>query len=137
MNPIETLLRDHINAIIHKGPVTELEIAQAEQELGIQFSEDLKTYLKICGCLSYKSRELYGLGVPETSYLNIVGSTKEMRRMGLPHTLVVVEELGEGHYAVCDTNDEIHEWSLYKDKVFTKKISPSFSSYLAELFAGE
>lgn len=112
------------------GPVMDETIKNAEQLIGIEFPEAYKNYLRKYGCLSYKYLEFYGLGVPENSHLNLCSVTKELRSLKLPHGYFAFENLDDGHYAICNKEGDIFEWSPETMDNKMKQISDSFDTYL-------
>lgn len=55
--------------------ISDIDILNAENQLGIQFSEEYKSYLKTFGCLDYLSHEWTGLEIG--GYLNVIEATKQ------------------------------------------------------------
>ena len=115
------------------GKIDEKELKKAEYELGIQFGSNLKTLLLNYGCISYECFEIYGLGVENTSHLNIVTQTLELRKNNLPKKYIVFLNLGDGHYAVTDRDDNVYEFSREQEKII-KKLDDNFDNYLYNLF---
>lgn len=60
-------------------PATEEQITQAELDLGLTFTKEYRSYLLNIGVMSFGPVETYGLGVPETSFLNILNALGELR----------------------------------------------------------
>lgn len=81
-------------ALLHGAGGTPEQILQAEQELGVPFSEEYHEYLSLYGIAAYDGHELTGLS--KSQRLNVVFSTLEARKKypSLPAGLYVVEETG-------------------------------------------
>ena len=91
---------------VYKGTgVSDEVIASAEQQLGLTFPSEYKTYLKECGVLSFASHEITGLGI--SGYLNVVEATKTERKLGgaFPEDCILVENIGvDGILVIMDTD---------------------------------
>ena len=81
-------------SLLHGVGGTPEQILQAEQELGVPFSEEYHEYLSLYGIAAYDGHELTGLS--KSQRLNVVFSTLEARKKYpcLPAGLYVVEETG-------------------------------------------
>ena len=114
-----------------KNKVTDDIIAQAEKKLHLNLNNKLKYFIKKYGALSVGHIEIFGLGMPESSHLNIITRTIDLRReTNFPQDAVVIEDLGDGHYALCDVKGKIYEWAFpnYYGKI--KIISDNFENYV-------
>ena len=88
-------------------PATEERITQAESDLGITFTDEYQSYLKNVGVLSFGFVETYGLGVPDTSFLNIVNALSEFRAINnFPLSMVPIADIGDGHYYMYDNRTQ-------------------------------
>ena len=95
----------------------------------------LKVIIKSYGALSFKHIEFYGLGVKDTSHLNIVRRTIELReKMGFPDKAVVIEDIGDGHYAITNEKGEVYEWISVNRSSPLVKIEDNLESYLLQRF---
>ncbi|EMJ9774724.1 MULTISPECIES: SMI1/KNR4 family protein [Morganella] len=102
-------------------PVNEDEIITAEQALGIQFSPEYKAYLSEFGLISSGAAEVYGLGVPATSHLNILSAIEPLREgRDYPPQAVPLYDIGDGYYYLYDNKRrKILTWSMINGVVDT------------------
>ena len=100
------------NALIK--PATQQQIEQAEHQLNIQFSLEYRLYLEEFGVISLGSKEIYGLGVKDSSYLNLLTIVPDLRQYpGYPSQAVPLLEIGDGHYYLYDNyNQKILMWAI-------------------------
>ncbi|MEM4260416.1 MAG: SMI1/KNR4 family protein [Candidatus Woesearchaeota archaeon] len=117
------------------GDVDEETIKDAEGKLGISFPSQLREIIKNFGCISYKQWELFGLGVKESSHLNIVKNTLELREYKLPETYIPFISFDDGAYAVVDSNNSVYEFVINSSNV--KKIDDNLDDFLYNLFSSE
>lgn len=88
-------------------PATQEQIAQAELDLGLTFTKEYRSYLLNIGVISFGPVETYGLGVPDTSFLNIVNALEEFRALNnFPLSLVPISDIGDGHYYMYDNSTQ-------------------------------
>ncbi|MBU9816899.1 SMI1/KNR4 family protein [Rahnella sp. C60] len=95
-------------------PATENEINAAEQALRMHFSEEYKTYLSEFGLVASGATEIYGLGVPATSHLNILSAIEPLREgKDYPQQAVPLYDIGDGYYSLYDNRQcKILTWSM-------------------------
>lgn len=95
-------------------PVTQQEIDAAQHALGITFSEEYQTYLTRFGVIACGSTEIYGLGVPVTSPLNIQRAVVTLSAgKDYPPQAVPLCEIGDGYYSLYDNQQgKILTWSM-------------------------
>lgn len=101
-------------------PATLTEVTEAEKALNITFSAEYKEWLLHFGVLSYLSHEIFGLGVKETSWLNILRSTPELRQenANFPASAVPLMDAGDGQfYLYNNALEAIIIWSSLAGKV--------------------
>lgn len=104
MNKLLKLIADNQ---VETMPATQEQVAQAELDLGLSFTKEYRSYLLDIGVISFGSFEIYGLGVPSTSFLNIVNAVKELRGLNeFPLTLVPISDIGDGHYYMYDNSTQ-------------------------------
>jgi len=88
-------------------PATEEQIAKAESDLGLIFTKEYRSYLLDIGVLSFGPFETYGLGVPDSSFLNIVNALGELRVLNnFPLSLIPIADIGDGHYYMYDNSTQ-------------------------------
>lgn len=97
-------------------PASEQDIAAAEQALQITFSPEYKAYLSHFGLISHGATEIYGLGVPTTSHLNILTAIVPLRAgKEYPHHAVPLSDIGDGYYYLYDNqHSKIITWSMIR-----------------------
>jgi hypothetical protein len=121
-------LNDSNKIKVGKG-VNESDIKNAENKLGIKISKQLKSFYMKYGYLSYKSHDIFGLGIGGS--FNVVTTTLNERKMKLPDKYIVIENIGvDGLLIVSDSNGTIFEWTSNGHE---KKIYNNFEKYLFEI----
>ncbi|WP_119395065.1 SMI1/KNR4 family protein [Salinibius halmophilus] len=86
-------------------PATAEQVEAAEQKLGLCFAPCYKEYLRRFGVISVGANETYGLGVKESSFLNIVNALSEFKKKaGFPANLIPLSSIGDGHYYMFDND---------------------------------
>ncbi len=110
---MKTIIADiakHFKVYQGKG-VSDEVISAAEQQLGVLFSEQYKSYLKECGVLSFGTHEITGLGVK--GYLNVIEATTTERNLGgsFPNDCILIENVGvDGILVVMDSAGCVYEY---------------------------
>jgi hypothetical protein len=114
--------------LIKKNVVTSADLTSAESELGFSFDSDYAEYLLKYGKITYESMELYGLGVPDKSYLNVVSATKNLvsKFTNWPSNAVVLEDLAEDNYIVYVMNAGVFQFA----PIECEKVSNSLEEYI-------
>lgn len=102
-------------------PAKENEISAAEQALRMHFSQEYKTYLSEFGLISSGATEVYGLGVPANSHLNILSAVEPLRDgKDYPQQAVPLCDIGDGYYYLYDNQQrKILTWSMINGVVET------------------
>ncbi|MCK8045343.1 SMI1/KNR4 family protein [Shewanella sp. 1CM18E] len=114
-------------------PAEEVQVAQAESQLRISFSPEYRTYLLDVGVISYESHETYGLGVKESSHLNIVTALNDFRSFnGFPSSLLPLADIGDGHYYMYD-NASHKVLSIAIPDMGTREISNNLEEFICTL----
>lgn len=110
-------------------PATENQIAGAEQQLSVRFSEDYKEYLRKFGAIVADGIELSGIA--RSDYRNVVTLTKKEWDInpGVDHTMYVIEDTHIDGIVIWQD----HDGHIYQTHPFTKpqKISESLAAYIA------
>jgi hypothetical protein len=114
-------------------PANVAQIELAESQLGITFTSEYRTYLLDFGVISFESHETYGLGVKESSHLNIIRAVNDFRNFkGFPSSLVPLAEIGDGHYYMY--NNASHKvLSIAIPDMGTREISNNLEEFLCKL----
>lgn len=93
--------------------VSEKEIQQAEEKLGMMFPKTYRDIVKEFGSVEVDSEEIFGLGVE--GYLNVVETTLKEREVsqGKLNGYIVLQNIGmEGILIVVDEQDRVFEYQL-------------------------
>ena len=111
------------------GEVSESEIKDAENDLGFEMTSEMKSYFKKYGAISVGHIEIFGLGVNKDSYMNIVISSKKIfDDRFLKKEYLVIENLGDGHYAIYNDSG-IFE---YANGNVVEKLSNDLEEYIKD-----
>ena len=131
MDKLDQFIDQHADEVFTLGPVEEKEIDAAEAELGLRLPKDLRAYLRRYGALSFGSVEFCGLGMKPSSHLHLVQRTLDLRKEeGFPADAVVLEAIGDGHFAICRLDGAVLEWGSPAYIGEAKPLSPSPEDYL-------
>ena len=107
---------------------SDIDIKDAENQLGLSFASEYKEYLKAYGVVSFSGHEL--IGISKSPRLNVVNVTKEARE--------IYKHLSDGMYVVEDTGYEgililqDQKGTVYKIEPNSKpsKIYSSLTAYI-------
>lgn len=117
-------------------PATEEQIAKAESDLGFIFSDEYRAYLKSAGVISSGAVETYGLGVPDTSFLNIVNALGDFKAFkNFPPSLIPLSDIGDGHYYMYDNNTQT-VMTIAFPGLGMRAITKDLEQFLCELVFG-
>lgn len=122
------------NDIEISGGKSEPEVKQAQEKLGLKFSEEYREYLLKFGTLTFDGHELTGLS--EAPWTNVVNVTLKQRELHphIPKDWYVVEEAHIDDIIMWQSGTgEIYQ-SSYSSKPL--KICDSFEAYLVEISIG-
>lgn len=80
-----------LRGILSLKPATALQIADAEQQLGVNFPDEYKEYLATFGAIMADGIEL--TGIAQSDHRNVITVTKKEWELNpqIPHTMYVVE----------------------------------------------
>lgn len=110
MNYLEQIKNSHAETF---DGVSEKEIQQAEEKLGMMFPKTYRDIVKEFGSVEVDSEEIFGLGVE--GYLNVVETTLKEREVsqGKLNGYIVLQNIGmEGILIVVDEQDRVFEYQL-------------------------
>lgn len=110
MNYLEQIKNSHAETF---DGVSEKEIQQAEEKLGMMFPKTYRDIIKEFGSVEVDSEEIFGLGVE--GYLNVVETTLKEREVsqGKLNGYIVLQNIGmEGILIVVDEQDRVFEYQL-------------------------
>jgi len=114
--------------IIRKSGISSSDVTKAESDLHLIINKNLKEYLINYGALSFRSMELMGLGYSDGSYRNIINATKKARAdSAIPLESLVIEDIGESHYILCNNDGSISYWGNGNE---IDKVDSSISEYI-------
>lgn len=84
-------------------PASTDSIAALEAKLGFGLAPEYKDFLGTFGVIVYGGAETYGLGVPDSYYLNVGNMHTDLSRdPTYPHNTVPVLDAGDGRYYLYD-----------------------------------
>jgi len=128
----EYIVTNKHDFLMKNGASTD-EINTAQEKLGCKFNTDYIYYLANYGLLSYESMETFGLGVPMTSYRNVVTATLNLMNecKSFPINAVVIEDIGEDNYVIDVMEKGIFQFSPNS----LEQISTSLEEYLLLRFS--
>ena len=113
----------------HLSPASEEEIRDAEQELGVDFAEEYKEYLRCFGTAIIEDHEF--CGICQSPRLNVVDVTLHEREVLANHKcdfMYVVEKLGIDDLSIWQDSKGVVYCSSPQTQV--KKIAESLYNYL-------
>lgn len=85
-------------------------IRQASESIGVVFGPLLESYLRTYGYLGFLSAELLGVNELQKDSSDLVRVTRNMREYyHQADNCVVVDDLGDGQYVLCDSMDRIYQ----------------------------
>lgn len=91
------------------GPITEAAIQDAEQRLGVRFPPSYRRFVEHYGCGGIGPEEFFGLTEPFISKCpNTAWYTLEVRKYGLPESMIVVQDAG-GDIIYCIDTDQTRD----------------------------
>lgn len=117
-------------SFLHGKGVTSEQIAEAENQLGLSFSDEYREYLTAYGIAAYDGHEL--TGITKSDRLNVVAVTAEARKnqSGIPDNFYVIEGVGI---------EELVIWQNEQGEIYgcapnfkLEKISNSLHDYIAK-----
>lgn len=129
MKTIIDNIAKHFKVYQGKGVPDEV-ISAAEQQLGVNFPEQYKAYLKEYGVLSFGTHEIAGLGI--NGYLNVVEATTTERNLGgfFPNDCILIENVGvDGILVVMDSAGYVYECH----NGIKAMVAESFFSYIKKI----
>jgi len=127
---------DQLEAALNAGqattrPVAPEVIAQAEQQLGLDFGPTYREYLHRFGVIVHGSTEVYGLGVPDDYYLNMLATYNDLAQdASYPLGALPLLDEGDGHYHLYDTTtNDIVLWATPNGGI-VRRVSESLDAFL-------
>jgi len=114
----------------HRQPVSVSEVNRAEQELGLKFSEDYRTYVETFGIISAYSLEL--TGITESERLNVISATRAAWEFHnhVPRNFYLIEDAAfDGILIWQDSSGNIYETTPNQQP---NKICSSLAEYVIQ-----
>lgn len=114
-------------------PADAASIAALEQRLGFALSSDYRDYLATFGVIVHDANEVYGLGVPDDYYLNVLNAYADLSRdPSWPANAVPLMDVGDGQYYLYDNKvQRILLWATPNGGV-VKTIDESLEPFLID-----
>ena len=117
-----------LDDVIHGKATDTKEIIRAEEELGLKFADDYRSYVMQFGCMSIGSREFTGISQQENYCVVSVTSAQKHYNKNIPENWYVIEQLNI---------DGIVIWQSSEGKIYQTipnsapvKIADSLSEYI-------
>lgn len=113
MEKVQKYISDNRDLFILKENQTDESISDVEDKLGFKFDSNYLEYLKKFGLICFKSMEVFGIGVKESSYLSVLKNTLEVRKeeKNFPDNSVLLEYIGESNYVIYTMNKGVYQYS--------------------------
>ena len=87
-------------------------IRELETKLGFTLSPEYSSFLSTFGVIVFGATEIYGIGVPDTYYLNVRNAYADLSRdPHYPSNALPLFDAGDGHYYLYD--NQSHEIILW------------------------
>lgn len=113
MKKVEDYIKKNSGLFILKENQSDDSISNVEDKFKFKFDTDYKEYLKKFGLISFESMEVFGIGVKENSYLNVLKNTLDAKNEAnsFPDNSVVLEYIGEANYVIYTMNKGVYQYS--------------------------
>ncbi len=109
-------------------------INEAEKLLNTSFGDELKSYFKNYGFVSYKFIELYGLNETQKMKSDIVLQTINIKKLfDISDEMIIIEDMGDGDYILCDSKDNMYSFIPSLEKKI-KPLNLTLNKYIVERF---
>ena len=114
--------------------VSENFLKKIEQELGVVFGPQMKTYILKYGYLGYSHRELFGINNIQQLQSDMCKQTIFMHEK-YPQTqkMILLEKPDKTIFVIADYNDNIYIFDSKKDNL--KKTEQDVNTYIIESFS--
>ena len=110
---INNLISDKIVATVLPSEQT---LGMSEKRLNFKFGPELREYLQNFGFVLFSGIELMGINERQKEKSDLIKTTKFLRQdYGCMNSYVVIENVGDSLYAVCDVNDKMFEFVIGTD----------------------
>jgi len=136
-NPNFSFLEKINDRSIFFVPSTQIELEQAENELGINFPKDLSTFLTRYGAIGTRSEyNLFGLGCPKSIAPSLIWAKHWLKFLSpnFPDNLLPIGTIDWKVYACLNLNDSNKVIRWYEGKPIGEQdlaeISPTYAEFL-------
>ena len=102
-NEAVQILENYKNELYNITPQEEIAVSKAEIFLNLKFPHSYKVFLKLFGCLDFRSQEIYGL-FNNSIIRKTIYERQNYKDPVFPRTLIVIHELGNGELSCLDTS---------------------------------
>jgi cell wall assembly regulator SMI1 len=141
---VSKLKRDR--TVIKHGPVTLRDVTRAEVELGLQFPDEYRTFLRVLGWVEMGVVNVYGLGRDLDTDCDVVFLTKAWRKSPMPwwqHGFVPLYDVGNGDttYLSCavegqqPTRDVGHVFHWLHESDERIMVASTFDKWIGRILA--
>ena len=116
-----------------KNLIVESQIGEIESALEVKIGVDLKEYILKYGYLGYEYVEFYGIYSIMLLKSDMVTQTQYLHKyFAKTISYIALENLGEGEYAVVDSNDRVYVYISELDQI--KDLNKSVFDYINSRF---
>ncbi|WP_106498336.1 SMI1/KNR4 family protein [Lentibacillus sp. Marseille-P4043] len=129
-NELLEMINKHIEKGDFTGRFTNENIDRTEQELGVDFPEGYKEFIKRFGAGGICGVDV--LGIEGMDYASVVESTKQYRGLGLPKNYLVIEDVDEFVYCLNTMDDSVVRWDDISKQELKRYLT--FDEYLKDSF---
>ena len=136
MDTFEEIIKNQFgDADVSPNPPTKQTIESAEEAVGFRFGAMLKSYLMSFGYLGHGAVELYGINEVQKCQSDMVKTTLNIREYHKGcEGYVVVDNLGDGQYILCDQKDMVYELPE-DDNTPPVSMNMNFMQYVVKRFS--
>lgn len=127
MNDIINVINSK-DGVIHGKCTDKNEVIQAEEELGLKFADDYRSYIMRFGCMAIGSREFTGISRQENYSVISTTYAQKQYNKNIPENWYVIEQLNIDGIVIWQSSDgEIFQTCPNLPPV---KIANSLSEYI-------
>lgn len=114
-------------------PSSDADIKRLEDVIGFVLTEEYKVYLREIGTIFLEGKELYGIGVPESYYLNVGSALMRLRSFpDYPALMLPLVSSGDGAWFLYECQRKsVFSWQVAGDAEDQKK---GLENFIREFF---
>ena len=102
---------DHNKIDCTPHTIREISVPAFEREIGVNFGQQLKTYILKYGFLAYSYISFYGINSLRGFHSDMVLTSKSLHNRHLElSNLIAFEDQGDGDYYLVDRNDHVYRF---------------------------